>query len=312
MAVPADTFTAHDAIGNREDLTDVIYNTDPIDKPFMRRIRSTNAYNVTHEWQTDVLDAPDGDNARVEGDDATTTATTPTVRLNNVVQISDKVPRVSGTQQAAVSAGRRDELAYQIYLKTLSLGRDMETILTSAQARNAGSGSTARKLGGLEAWTATNASRGSGGSGAGGGAAPVDGTQRPFTEDLLKPIIREVWDNGGNPDTLMLGSFNKQAASTFTGNATRMKTAEDRQLVATVDIYQSDFSDLEIVPNRFQRSRSAHVLQTDLWAVAYYRPPRVANLAKTGDSERRQVLAEYSLQASNEKGSGIIADLTTS
>lgn len=310
MTVPADTFSAHAAIGNREDLTDVIYNTDPTDKPFMTRIRTTDAVNTLHEWQTDVLDTVDTANARVEGDDATTTATTPTVRLTNRVQISDKVPRVSGTQQAAVSAGRRDELAYQIYLKTLSLGRDMEAISCQNQATDAGSASTARKLGALESWIATNVSRGSGGSGAGGGAAPVDsGSPRDYDETLLKDVLEKCWTSGGNPDLLMVGATVKQKNSTFAGNATRMKTAEDRELVATIDIYQGDFSDLEIVPNRFQRARTAFVLQTDMWATAYYRTPRVSNLAKTGDSERRQVLAEYTLQASNEKASGLIADL---
>ena len=102
MATPADTFTSYDAIGNREDLSDVIYNVDPTDTPFMTSIPRTKATAVLHEWQTDALDAASSSNAVLEGDDATTTAVTPTVRLSNTCQISDKVPRVTGTQQAVV------------------------------------------------------------------------------------------------------------------------------------------------------------------------------------------------------------------
>ena len=63
----------------------------------------------------------------LEGDDATTDAATPTVRLGNICQISDKVARVSGTQRAVEHAGRDDELEYQEMLKGLELKRDMET-----------------------------------------------------------------------------------------------------------------------------------------------------------------------------------------
>lgn len=312
MALPTDTQTSYATIGNREDLSDVIYNVDPTDTPFITSIGRNKSTNVLHEWQTDVLDAASATNAVLEGDDATTDAVTPTVRLSNTCQISDKVPRVTGSQQAIVSAGRKDELAYQIVKRTKELRRDMESSLLANNAEVTGDASTARELGGIEAWYTSNVSRGAGGSSGGlGNTAATDGTQRAFTETLLKDVILSCWDNGGDPECIMTGSFNKQIASTFTGNATRFKTAEDRTLTATIDIYQSDFGDLEIIPNRFQRSRSAHVLQKDMWAVAYLRPVQMTNLAKTGDSERRQLIVEYTLEARNQKASGIVADLTT-
>src|SRR5262249_10448224 len=86
---------------------------DPTDTPFMTGIEREKATAVNHEWQTQALAAADTSNAQLEGDDAATTATTPTVRLGNICQISYKVPRVSGTQRAVGHAGRDDELAYQ-------------------------------------------------------------------------------------------------------------------------------------------------------------------------------------------------------
>jgi hypothetical protein len=313
MAVPANTFISRAAIGNREDLSDVIYNVSPTDVPFLTGIGRTKASATTHEWQTDALAAASSSNSVAEGDDATTTAITATVRPTNRCQISDKVPRVTGTQQAVVSAGRRDELSYQIYKASLELRRDMESVLLSNTATVEGDTTTPRLLGGIEAWIETNTSFGTGGStGTSGSTARTDGTNRDLTEALLKTQIASIWNAGGDPDCISVGSFNKQKISTFTGNATRFKTAEDSTLNATIDVYQSDFGDLEIVPNRFQVAESTLILQKDLWAVAYLRPVQIVNLAKTGDSERRQVLAEYTLEARNEDGSGAVFDCSTS
>src|SRR5216684_1047020 len=133
MALPTNTFATYEAIGNREDLSDVIYRIDPTDTPFMTGIEREKAAAVNHEWQTHALAA----------DDATTAATTPTVRLGNICQISYKVPRVSGTQRAVEHAGRDDELAYQEMLKGLELKRDMEAIIVGTnQAKVTGNDTT--------------------------------------------------------------------------------------------------------------------------------------------------------------------------
>src|SRR3990167_1311530 len=100
MALPTNTFTTYSAVGNREDLSDAIYRIDPTDTPFMSGIERERATAVNHEWETQALASANSSNAVLEGDDATTDATTATVRLGNPCQISDKVARVTGTQQS--------------------------------------------------------------------------------------------------------------------------------------------------------------------------------------------------------------------
>ena len=315
MANPSNAFQTFQAIGNREDLSDVIYMISPTDTPFLSGIPRTKATAALHEWQLDTLAAAAA-NAVIEGDDATTNAITPTVRLSNTAQISDKVPRVSGTQEAVNKAGRKSEMSYQVAKMAQELKRDMELILLESTAEAAGDSSTARKLGSINAWTTTNISLGAGGTAAGtalkGDTKRTDGTQRPFTEALLKESLKLCWDSGGDPECIMLGSFNKQIASGFTGNATRFKGAEDKSLMAAIDIYDSDFGELQIIPNRFQRARDVHILQKDMWAVAYLRPFQLWDLAKTGDTERKQLLVEYTLEARNEAASGAVYDVNTS
>ena len=150
-------------------------------------------------------------------------ATVPTVRLSNTCNISDKLPRVSGTQMAVNTAGRKDELAYQIVKVAKELRRDMESILLANNAEVTGNATTARETGGIGSWITTNSSVGTGGSdGSLGNTARTDGTQRAVTEAQLKSVLASCWDAGGDPDCVMVGSFNKQAMSGFTGNATRL------------------------------------------------------------------------------------------
>ena len=318
MALPTNTFATYEAIGNREDLSDVIYRIDPTDTPFMSAAEREKATAVNHEWQTQALAAVDTTNAQLEGDDASTNATTPTVRLGNVCQISDKVARVTGTQRAVEHAGRDDELAYQEMLKGLELKRDMESILIGTnQAKVTGSDTVARKTASVISWLKSNTSKGTGGAdpaAADGSGSRTDGTARAFTEANLKTVLQSIWISGGKPDCIMVGGFNKQVFSTFTGRATPIEDTKAKKIVAAVDAYESDFGRLKVVPNRFSRARDVLVLQSEMWAVAYLNGRRMVSipLAKTGDSDRRQMLSEYALVARNEKSSGGVFDNTTS
>lgn len=312
MAAPTNTFQTYQAIGNREDLSNVIYRISPTTTPFMSGIGKTKATNTLHEWQTQDLAAA-ANNAQIEGDDASAAAVTATTRLNNRTQISTKTVIVSGTQIDGMDpAGRKNELSYQIALKGLEIKRDMETALTQNTTTVTGNSSTARQLRGLEGWIATNNSFGAGGAAPSysSNTAPTDGTARAFTEAQLKDVLQQIFTQGGEPDMIMVSGTNKQAFSTFTGNATRFDKAEDKSVTAAVDVYVSDFGTLKVVPNRFQRSRTAFILQMDMWKLAMLRPFNTVELAKTGDAEKRELIVEYTLEASQEKSSGAVRDLT--
>jgi len=311
MAQPTNTY---DSVGEREDLSDVIYSIAPTDTPFLSSAAKTKATAVLHEWQTDSLAAAVTNNAVIEGDEATLDASTATTRLSNSSQIMDKTVVITGTQESVDKAGRASELAYQIAKRAKELKRDMEATITGNIAEVTGNSSTARKMGTLGSWVVTNdnlASDGASGAGA-GNAAHTDGTQRAFTEAQLKSVIKSVWNAGGDPSMIMCGPFNKQKLSGFTGNSTRFDAGADATLYTSVDVYASDFGQLQVVPNRFSRDRDAYVLDMEYWAVAFLRDFSMHELAKTGDSEKRQLLVEATLESRNEAASGLIADLTTS
>lgn len=313
MTQPTNTYDSYDSIGNREDLSDVIYNISPTDTPFLTMAGKTKATSTKHEWQTDAL-ANVADNKVIEGDEATNDASTATSRRYNYTQISDKVAVVTGTIEAVNRAGRKQEMAYQIAKRSKELKRDMENALVGLNnAAVAGDASTARELASVQSWIATNTSKNGGADPTGDGTdARSDGTQRAFTETLLKTVIAAAWNAGGEPTTLMVSAFNKGVVSGFTGNATRMQDTSNKKLVAAIDVYKSDFGDIKVVPNRFLRTRDALLLDMEYWKIAYLRPFDQWELSKTGDSEKRQLIVEYTLEACNQASSAIIADLTTS
>jgi len=311
MTIVANTFLTFSAIGNREDLSDMIYNIDPIETPFQSMIDKTKATAVLHEWQTQALAAA-AQNAQLEGDEAAFVAVTPTVRVNNRCQIARKTVIVSGTQESVDKAGREGEMAYQMVLKNKELRRDMEFDLTGNQAPVTGNSTTARQLRPLCGWYTTNDQRGATGTDGTSAAAAGEGTQRALTDVLVKAAMQAAWTQGGKPTKLMVGPFNKTVVSGFTTNVTRYQDTSDKRLVTSLEIYDTDFGPLSVVPNRFQRERDAHLLQPDMWAVAYLRKPSTKDLAATGDAEKGMLVTEYTLEARNEKASAIVADLNVS
>lgn len=313
MAQPTNTYDTFGMTGIREDLADVIYMISPVETPFVSTVPHVSASQTNHEWQTDAL-ASAANNAVIQGDDVTADAAVATTRLGNRTQLSDKAARVSSTGRAVDTAGRADELIYQMELKRArELRRDVETVCLSNKAKVTGASTTASELAGVPAWIKSNVSRNGGSNPTGDGTdARGDGTQRAFTEDQVKTVMKSVFDSGGSPDCLMVGGFNRQIASSFSSGRTAIQKAEDSVLHASFSVYESDFGNLKIIPNRFQRARDALILQTDMWAFATLQDFHSYDLAKTGHSDARVVAVEYTIEARNEASSGIVADLTTS
>lgn len=318
MTAVANTYQTYQEVGIREDLSDIIYNISPTECPFMQNSGRGKASNTFFEWQNDTLATASTTNQQIEGDDITSfDAEVPTVRLGNYTQISRKTLIVSDTAEVVDKAGRKSELAYQIAKKGKELKRDMEANLTANLGANAGSSSAARVTGSVLAFIKTNVNKASNGVVPVYTTVPTDvytnGTQRSFTEIILKDVIQQCWTSGAEPSTVMVGALGKQAVSAFAGVAAkRMNQSSETAtaIIGAADAYVSDFGTLSIVPNRFMRTRDALVLDYNYISVDYLRPFKQVPLAKTGDAEKRMLIVEYGLRVKNEKALGIAVDLT--
>ena len=325
MTQTANTFDTFGAKGIRESLSNVIYNISPEETPFMSNIGRENVKNTFFEWQTDSLAAASTTNAQIEGDDVSSyDSTTATVRVGNYTQVSRKTLILSGTLESVDKAGRRSELAYQLAKRSAELKRDMESIMLTNQAASGGSAgvSTAlRKTGSLLAFLKTNTDKGTTGADPSYTTQPnatrtdaTDANLRTFTESILKSVIQKVWASGGTPKVLMVGPVNKQRVSGFAGIAEIRKEVVGNRaatIIGAADVYVSDFGNVNVVPNRFQRERDAFVLDPEYAAVSFLRPFSTVQLAKTGDAEKRMLVVEWGLKVNTEAAHGLAADLTT-
>lgn len=320
MATIDTTYQTYQAIGIREDLSDVIYDISPTDTPLLSNAGRDSCSSTLFEWQTDALAAVSTSNIHVEGDDIAAFETqAPTTRVGNYSQISRKTMLISGTLDVVNKAGRSTELAYQMTKKSKELKRDMESMLLENIAGAAGDATTARATAGLPAWLKTNVNYNTSDGGnpvyTSGvpAAARTDGTGRNITEALAKDVMSQIWASGGTLKTIMVGPTNKQnISSQFSGIATRTYYTTSAEVVPTIgstDVYVSDFGSMTVVPNRFQRERDCWFLDWDYLSVSYLRPFKTERLAKTGDAEKRVVYAEYGLRVKNEAALGLLADL---
>ena len=316
-------FRTYTAIGQREDLSNTIYNIAPTETPVVSSIGKTKATSVYHEWQTDDLAAASAAGL-VEGADASGASDTPTVRVGNRTQIQGKTVHISGTLDAVDKAGRKTETAYQLAKAGQELKRDMEkTILGNVAQSNGTAGSAARLLGSIQTWLGTNfvtMTDGVAPVGSNGTAIRTKGaTASAFTEAKLKECVKSCFENGGNPTILVVPPTQKQVVSGFPGIAEQRYAAptsgKQTTIMGAADVYLSDFGTLSVVPDRFMTASTspaaeqALVLDPSMASIATLRPFQSNLLAKSGDSEKHQMLVEYTLQVSNEKAHGIVADL---
>jgi hypothetical protein len=298
------TYKTYDTIGIREDLQNAIYDISPTTTPFMSTIGKTTAKNTYHEWQTDSLASVDKDNAKLEGADAVAPTLTPTKRVGNYTQISDKVVQVSTTDDKVDKAGRSTETAYQLAKASAELKRDMESILLSDQEKNEGGASVAsgdamspRKLGGFQSWLTTNVVAGAG----------------AFTEQNVKDAMLKAYTEGGEPTMLLVSPAQKQVISTFEGIAGQRYEAPKSSpttIIGTADVYLSDFGTLNVVPDRFLDDDVALIVDPSMVNVAYLRPFKQTKLAKTGDFDKHMMNVEYTLVVKNEAAHAMVTDLT--
>ena len=308
------------AVGQREDLSNTIYNIAPTETPVVSSIGKTKATATYHEWQTDDLAAA-VNTGLLEGADAAAASATPTVRVGNRTQIQGKTVHVSGTLDAVDKAGRKTETAYQLAKSGQELKRDMEKTILSNVDQSAGTTATPRLLGGIQTWLKSNfvtMTDGVAPTTADGNNVRTEGaTAAAFTEAKLKECVKKVFENGGSPTMLVVPPTQKQVVSEFAGIAAQRYEAPKAKattIIGAADVYLSDFGTLSVVPDRFMTAddtpaEQALVLDPTMASIATLRPFQSQLLAKTGDSEKHQMIVEYTLAVNNEKAHGIVADL---
>lgn len=313
MALPTNAVTTYAITGIREDLSDMIWDISPTEVPFSTRSAKTTVKERYHEWQTDALRPAVDTNAHLEGDDTAADAQTSTTLLGNRTQIFKNAVTVSGTSDVVDKAGRDKEMARLIVKITKEQKRDVEKSFFANQAQVTGSVGVARKLAGVPAWLTTNTSVGATGADPVtiGTTARTDGTQRAFSQTLLDGVLQDMWTNGADPQTVYLSATSMATAQGFTGNNGQQSNidAGDKKVIKHMAVYVTPWGTVDFIPSRLSRSRDVLVMQDDMWKIGTLRGAKTEELAKTGDSNKRQIVQELTLICCNEAAHGGVFDV---
>ena len=293
--------------GIAESFEDIIFDISPEDTPLLSMCKRMSAGQTYHQWQTDALAAANTNRA-IEGDDASFSTLAATTVLGNYTQISSKQVQISNTYDVVRKYGRKSEVAYQLMKAGKELKRDMEYALVRNQASSAGGAGTARSSAGLESWIvnrvlATGSTAGTTPGFSGGTVvAPTDGTSVTFVEADLKSALQLAWTDGGDPSVILMSATNKARFSTFAGIATKFNNvAGSNQAIITgaADVYVSDFGNHTVKLDRFMRDQAVLCVDPGYVGLASLRPMEKTELAKTGDSTKWLLTAEYALVVQN-------------
>jgi len=322
MAQLTGTTAVNDIVGVAEDVEDVIRKLYPMDTWAFTNAARKKATNVLHQWQTDALAAAVDTNAKIEGDAATYSAASPTTMLGNYTQISSKTVRMSGTAQNVKMYGRDKELARQIAKKGLELKRDIEKSFWANKASVAGSDTAARVSAGMESQLYANYYKAGGSTGTtaafGSGTfkLPVDSAAPDTLEEGdLRGALEQAWTDGGDPSVVICGPYQKSRMASFAGatafagfyNPNNGKS--EGAVIGGVSVYVSDFGDHKVVLSRYVRSRTVFCIDPDYVSIAWLRPIKYEQLAKTGDADNGQLIGEWTAVCDNPSAHSKIVDL---
>ena len=277
----------YDAVGNREDVSDIITNIAPYDTPLYSRIGKTRATAVTHEWLEDELGEPI-ENKNPEGYTYNTANVAPRQRQNNYTQIMHRGIQVTDTQEVVLKYGVRSEMAYQMQKALKELAFDCEKALIEQDSKTLGTSiADTRQFGGLPYWIVTNDFTAPGGN---------------LTFDVVNNALEQTWTAGGKPSVLLMSPRSKRIVSTFTaGNTKYMEGNKTKKLTQVISVLETDFGTLQCLTDRFMPNDKIYGLSPEYMKKAFLRPFKAGDMPKANDMQRKYVNGEWTLEMRAEK-----------
>lgn len=313
--------------GQKEDLANYISNISRDMTPFLSSIGKGKAAATLHEWSTDTLQAAELQ-AEIEGSSFSESNSPVIARLTNRTQIFSKGIRVSGTLESVDKAGRKSEFKYQTEKRGKEMMRDVEKTLVSTQVSTASasaSGSVkagARLMGAYQSFCGENISAGYAATatagagmvvGAGNGsnvAANATGTTaKAFTLADINEALRGInGETSAAPSKVMMSTANKVKFSDLMNTVTNVRRNIDEKgkLRQSVDLYESDFGDVELVHNYLMDDTEVFVYDPSLMSCNTLRPIQFSDINQDGDSLRSYMVQEITFEAKSPTGNGLI------
>lgn len=324
----ATNFTTTTQGGQREDLANWISSISRDMTPFVSSIGKGKASATLHEWSTDTLEVA-AVQAQVEGSAFTASASPVVARITNRTQIMTKGIKVSGTLESVDKAGRKSEFKYQTEKRGKEMARDLEVTMVSQQISTAAAGAAgnivagSRLMGAYQSYSTVNIVAGTAAASTGAGSVQGagDGTNvavksnaqaaAAFTLADVNEMLRQI--NGVTsvtPNKVMMSTTNKVKFSdlinTGAGTNVRRNIDERGKLRQSIDLYESDFGDVELVHNYLMGNAQVLVYDPSTMTMDTLRPAHFRDINEDGDSLRSYLVQELTFCAKSPTGNGTI------
>ena len=298
-------FDSYTQLRQAEDVQDEIYIISPVDNPVASMSRTIRATGKLHEWTEDELQAA-AKNAAVEGAPAPDDSSAAVSELSNFCQIMTKAAEITGTLEEVDKYGRDSEMAYQLELRYGELANDEELAIVGApggtrQTATAGDSVTAREMASLHNQLDA--------------AVIVDATGNTLISELETDLLAAhlaTYDLGGNPSYLITSPASSNNIASFALSAGRERDfGNEKTLVHVIDLYVSNFGELDVVLDRNMDSVNEAYLLLDFnyLATPVLRPTRDWPIAKAGDSDIRQILRESTFAVLNTEAHAMVDNI---
>ncbi len=232
--------------------------------------------------------------ALIEGSDPGEARSADRTIRTNCTQIFGPTPiHMSRTEQQVTRYGVSDEFAKQVY------GRSVENVITREQAYlygqyNNDTSTKRRSTGGLNYHITSNTD-----------------TTTTLTLTALENLQQKCYNAGGMPD-LLIANPASFADLNAVGDSGRVRTVIDdprRGRVPTMSIF-TEFGETQAVRNRWCHAETAFLVAKEGISRRVMQPLVVEALAKTGDSDKVQIVCEEGLQVKGEQHMGKFTNLT--
>jgi len=232
--------------------------------------------------------------ALVEGSDPGEARSADRTIRTNCTQIFGPTPiHMSRTEQQVSRYGVSDEFAKQVY------GRTVENVITREQAYlygqyNNDTSNKRRSTGGLNYHITSNTD-----------------TSTTLTVSALEALQQKCYNAGGMPD-LLIANPASFATLNAVSDSGRVRTVIDdprRGRVPVASVF-TEFGETQMLRNRWCHAETAFLITKEGVSRRVMQPLVVEALAKTGDSDKVQIVCEEGLQVKGEQHMGKFTTLT--
>lgn len=226
-------------------------------------------------------------NPAQESQDAPSDESRARSKVYNYSQIFQKGIKVSHTMRSVLQAGVADEYTFQVARRLQELMRELDSsIIGGIKSADVGSDTSYRSMGGLMEY-------------ARGGNSTT--TSEALVASVVNQLAKDIWDDGGTPNFILVSGKQKRAISAFDQSA-RRSTFDQTTSGYVVDKIVTDLGFmLDVIVDPWVPDDTCIVgdlsrirvmpLQNDSM--------RAEDLAKTGRAWNSQVTGQYTLEVRN-------------